>query len=715
MKQVSEDTTATWLSGDYTGARRPIVRATIAKWRMKRTPYSLRWSTSADWHHDGKFNTSIFNQTGGIRELRNIKSIKWTRSIDQDIATCEIVLYNVQYRRDVLNEHDEEFDFPGWYTPNRGTGSNDPWDYDTNEWRNWIVPDRMIRTYEGYGIDSSVCPEDDPNMYPSGVWLIDEVSFATSGLITLSCRDVGSLLMNQPIFLPTIPHQIYPLWWEAFETKPRSAHLEPKAPFLKPDWQKDSNEFVLDAGLMDGTVPAVSDSGNVYGHKGKYARDSDPTTFWLSAGSSEPNQLEWIQFNMDPTDVAGVRVNVRGGPYLVYVSVYNEDLGWRGASKIPYTVAADGVDNNAGIRFVTSHKMAIGEVDKFKLPRTFHNITKIRFTFASQWNSGIGQERLYRTALQEIAYTTDTEMVDQEGTKQVGNYGDYTDIIKWLVSWGGLYWPPDATLKKSDGTIVSAAYDEPDTAVLPVGRAWGDFENTATTGFARLETEMWDKKPITDGISAIRDITGFDFWIDETGGVIWRMPNVWVKGNYLTPAAGGDDRGRTAEVIEIDERTTLMELSAKISSRNIRERVFVADVNGRFGTVVKGYNPHPTGQRRTSGWTDQYFKNLDEAKRVADLIAIRQAFFYRQSQITIAANPALQVDDQIIIYERMAGERYLHRIHSISSEFDYETGKWTYQLNTQWLGDEAYTERAWEPTTLSDVTRWYLNNFNGGG
>lgn len=715
MKQVTQETTDAWLSGDYTEERRPMVRATIAKWYMNRTPYRLNWVTSTRWKHSGKFNSALFNQTGPVRELRNIKSIKWSRSVDTDVATCEITLYNVEYLKDTDNPLPEEFDFPGWYTPNRGSaGENDPWNYASNDWKDWLAPDRMIRTYEGYGVDPDLEPDEDPNLYPSGVWLIDDVTMTTQGIITLTCRDLGAMLLTQPLFPPTVPHQIYPLWFEEFKQLPLGPRLLPSPPWYKPYYQKSSNDYVQAAELMDGTHIAVNQWGGVYGHKGRHARDSDTSTYWLSAGSPEPKQLEWIQFNMTATKVSGVKINIKGGPYTVYVSVHNRDLGWRGAARIPYTInATDGVNLHAGIRYVASYQIDNGETKVFKLPRVFKNINRIRLTFASSWNSGIGQVRLYRTALQEFSYSKTLAMIDDGATIPIGNYGDYTDIVKWLVCWGGFFWPPEATSIFSNRRTVDAHYDTPDS-VLPKGRAWGDFENTGTTGFAKLDVDVWDKKPVMDGINAIRDAVGFEFWIDETGGVIWRLPNVWERGNYLTQNLYGDSRVRTEEIIEIDERTTLIDLSAKISSKNVRERIFVADVNGRYGTVVSGFNPNPTGQMRTAGWTDQYFRDEDETKRMADLIAIRQSFLYRQNQITIAANPAIQIDDQVVIYERLSGERYLHRIMSINSEFDFESGKWTYQLTTQWLGDAAFTEVAWAPTTLSDVTKQYLADMGHG-
>jgi hypothetical protein len=714
MKIISEFTEDAWVSGDYVEDNRPQVRATISKWHMDKTPYALRWADSASWKHDGTYRSALFGERGPVRELRNIKSIKWDRSVDTDVATCTIVIVNQAYRRDTANPNEEEFEFPGWYTPNRG--DVDDWDYASNSWKDWLLPDRVIHTWEGYGADRDVNPWDDQYQYPSGVWLIDDVTLGTDGLITLTCRDLGRLLLDQIMFPPIVPWDAYPLFWEAFHEQGTRTVVEPDSDWLDLSYGTDSNTYVFDAALMDGDQLAVTDGNKVWGHRGQDACDADPLVgYWLSAGSVEPNNLEWIEFEIPGgATVEGVKINPHGGPYKVYISVYHETKGWRGAAKIPYEVADDGVDNEAGIRYVASHRIGDGESDTYQLPRKFNNVTKIRLTFASRWRSGVG-ERHYRVGLQNVRYATGITKTETSVPRTLGNYGDYSDIVKWLCSWAGFYWPPNAKFKLSAGEgLREHPYNEPDDA-LAKGRAWGDFQDAGTTGIVKLDVEMWDKKPVMDGINAVRETLGFDFWVDETGAIVWRMPNVWKKGNYVSQRPNGFNRlTRTQTTITIDERVTLIDLSVKLSSKNVRERIVVADVNGNFGTVVKGYNPAPTGQSRVAGWTDGRFKGKAETRRMAELIAIRQAYSYRQNTLTIAANPAIQVDDQILIKERITGESYRHRVQGIACEYDAETGRWVYNLTTQWLGEAAFTNRAWEPPELSGATKAYLDEMDYG-
>jgi hypothetical protein len=260
----------------------------------------------------------------------------------------------------------------------------------------------------------------------------------------------------------------------------------------------------------------------------------------------------------------------------------------------------------------------------------------------------------------------------------------------------------------TDGTKQTVAPNLDDVQ-LGKGQAWGDFMFTGTAGIVKLDVDFFDKKPLMDCIGAIRDIVGFDFHIDETGGVVWRLPNVFHKGNYLMPTTGGPRTTRTEEIVQIGERQTLIDMQAKISSRNVRERVFIGNLTGHKAAVVKGFNPAPSGQRRVGGWTDQHFASNAECQRMAELIALRQSFLYRQNTLTIPGNPQIQIDDQVRIFERMTGEGYLHRVLSIQSNFDNEEGAWTYQLNTHWLGEDAFTKWAFDPEYLSKATQHWLH------
>jgi hypothetical protein len=283
-----------------------------------------------------------------------------------------------------------------------------------------------------------------------------------------------------------------------------------------------------------------------------------------------------------------------------------------------------------------------------------------------------------------------------------------TDVIKRLLAYGGFWWPRDHAkdvIKRSDGSVQSFPCPDNDP-YLGLGRIWGDLQSTGTAGVVPLTIDMFDKKPLMDCINAIKDIIGFIFMVDEDGAAIWRSPNVWRAGNVLGDLA--TNAGWTPDIITIDERNTLIGLQAKVTGQNVREHIVVANTSGRIGAVAKGHNPYPTNKRRTAGWTDQHFGSTTECQIMADLIGLRQFMTMRQDTVTIPGHPGIQCDDQVRIIEEVTGEGYLHYVDAIHSDNNLETGRWTYQLTTNWLGDSPDTLWLWNSSFFADSTKEYL-------
>jgi hypothetical protein len=363
-----------------------------------------------------------------------------------------------------------------------------------------------------------------------------------------------------------------------------------------------------------------------------------------------------------------------------------------------------------------------------------------------------------------------------------GSYSDYTDIVKLFCAWGGLYWPPEAKMPLSDGTYAdfpipgkkgdsALTYTLPGDQVKQIfyvtpegieesysyaqdrrypngyvrylqsgGRVWGDLETTGTTGIVEFPIDQFDKKPLADGINLVRDTIGFVFFIDETGGVIWRLPNYYSVGNWImdppwvgvNPLPAGpwtpDHRGRTRNMYSIDEKQVIIGLRAVLTGTNIRDRIFISTVDGKFGAAIKGFNPFPTGMRRVAGWTDQYFQSTAECLRMAQMIAMRQMFSYRNDQITIPGFPGIQIDDQVEIVETVTGEKTrdlpqawgvvpkrrgtVHYVRGIQSSLDMETGEWTYNLATHWLGVHPDSLWVFNPNDLLPETKAFIQAVN---
>ena len=740
MRDVSPEMTRRWKSPAKVGNGRPVIRATIQKQNLKKFSYDTAWANGGDFepdkHRVGTFTSMIFGDPSGVREIRNIQTCTWTRSVDQDVATCTITFLNSEIspigNPDEVNGNTDEFDRPGYFTYNRGDQavSVNRWGFDTETgWNGQFVPDRIVKTYEGYGADESVTPALDPNLMQSGTWLIDKVTYTHDGSVTLEMRDLGRLLLDQIVFPPVVPYEEYPLTWSKFRTEQVDSR-EPTGGQWKEvrrlGTARSSNEKYVGAGLTDEPFDHyVTPGGGFNDHYPRHGLTRNDDEYWMSTGQESRNSTVYWELDLDdPTDIAALRVRMKGGPYRVYVSLADAG-GWIGKRKVPYKVTTGGVDLDAKIPFVQSFiSDRVNRLD-VTLRKVYPNVRKVRLTYTQLQNFRVG-EYPWRATLHwmELYAGNSAAMGFEDGhkLKVVGNYGDYTQIVKWVAAWGGFYWPP-ADSGSDYMRVPHAEGDEDDKlwfhqpwpdGILPDGRVWGDFMKTGTTGEADLTVDQFDKQPLMDIINYVRDLTGFIFHIDEVGGIVWRMPNLWTIGCYKSPGqlqnrlAPPTRRRRTTEVVVLDEKVTLLSYGTALDSTNIRERIFVANVVGGVGTVIEGFNPYPTGLRRTAGWTDQNFKTKRETRVMADMISAQQAFSWRRGKATIPGYPAIQVDDQVRIFERVTNETYYHYVLGITSTIDMEAGEWTYELDTHWLGErpsDAWTVRVNE---LPQATQNYL-------
>lgn len=992
-----------WNSGDFIGPNRPMARVTVGHTDVVLTDLGYNLYASI-----------VFGKQTQPKELPNVKSVKWNRSIDNEVAACTIEFYNTAPQPLGTVFHPEYgLDQPGYYTFDHGrTSFSSRWGHAPNEWSNLLVPDNILRTYEGYGFDPDAPPETDRHLMPSGVWLIKDVTYTVAGLITVQCDDLASILKDQICFFPVIPHNFYPLtfssepkmsgfkdgytytktetatstdprhpapgdWtgpdevvpnvsvsgglnalffdWDAvpappagykvvgynlivdgvrlgeviaappnglplaytsainsgnvytgqvaviyIEDKTGHEHVGPygTAQYAYPtelgtqaqvtavlpnvgpppidntqgtvpvpgmlawDFTGSADQFVIIAfknGLIANQPPTVNmtvsangagrqyfDTGisilletfsilvypktnglagrgflyqgsgefympptngaaphqpnpaqpspvvttkagttvplkptpvsttysassnayyvgsgkdvEVYGHAPEDAFDSSPSSYWLSIGNERNDQgysYEWIEAKVPNVELAQVKYTTAKTGYGVYVSVFAKGK-WVHYSKtaiIPYDPLNPESHNGANIPYCATGQVGKSEgphIITFKTP--IPGATKVRLTFHNLQDFGVGVNH-YRAGVRNFdcfaggtkstgPTTTTTTPPPVAGPPQDDNdpaitktfevfvppaeapgagerpglYEDFTDIIKLFCAWGGFYWPQDdANMLHSDGTSVHYDFGpeifglknvDPVLGDQSAGRVWGDFMTTGRAGVASFTVDIFDKKPLLDCINVIRDLIGYLFYIDEGGGVVWRMPNIFSVGNYKLNLAS--DPGRTSEVITIDEKHTLLDLRAKLSSRNVRERVFVADLSGQVGALSKGFQPNPIGLRRVVVWTDAHWNDNVEAQIAGDFIALRQLMAYRIDTLQIPAHLGIQVDDQVRIFERVTGEGYLHYVRGISSNNDLEQGVYTYDLDTNWLGEDPFNLWIFHGTDLSAELQAYL-------
>lgn len=1054
MRRVPAKMAAIWHSGDFTGANRPIARATVQHGAVN------LYNVSAN-KVENTYASIVFGPSEVPKELPNLKSVAWTRSVDTATATGQLVFYNTRPLQ-IGETPTRDLDGLGYYTYNRGqTSFANRWGQVPNEWANTLIPDNLIRTYEGYGCDPSVIPEHDPNLLQSGLWIIDDVEYTHNGLITVSVSDLSRILSTQIIFPPVIPKAFYPLsfggvpshsglraptlftytvdtggmhdpahpppadyggpldgpvnvtvtsadlqvhvtwqrpltpdsnptgsvdqrgiqtgatptkgfqvigyrlivdgvrlptiypatatstdipgevlmngnvyavhvvaiWKEllnpagefyfksnveleevsdysqpvlyarpgagptahavpgsiapnfsaALQLAPGQLHFGyvdggvdidwtcvaylPKPDYSKPilrrvgqpvpldryifgvhtkagqgvtaafdvnvlgdleDWNylvfgrqtgtvvRDDQtatfpgdmffattpgNFAFYAPPVTGapahdpgpapTVPTITkgtittplsatqigahydDSSNTYyigyggnvaehGHTADMAFDGDPNTYWLSIGNATPNagfSYEWIQAAIPEITVTQVQFTTALANYQVYISVLAKGVWVQHAPLdiIGYNPRLPESHNHGNIPFCEYTTTGPDEGPHTVTFRTpIPGATKVRISLhnlqdfpVSGYHFRGGMKDFQVLGMGEVpvdlataapvvagppqddnspnifkSYTVYTPPRIEPGAgENPGTYEDYSDIVKLFCAWGGFFWPEKASTVISDGSEVQYDFGidqyglpnvDPILGTDGSGRVWGDFEQTNTHGPALIPVQQWDKKPLLDGINFIKEIIGFTFFIDEQGGVIWRNPNIFSVGNWVSNFA--TDAGRVSNMVVIDEQDTLIGLRSKLSGRNVRERNFIASVDGRYGALNRGFNPNPIGLRRIGGWTDQHFLSTAECQVMADLIGIRQLLSYRTDTVTISGFPAIQCDDQVQIFEQVTGEGFVHYVKAINNSLDMEAGSWTYTLDTNWLGEKPFGSWAFNPAELAPETQTYLDS-----
>jgi hypothetical protein len=298
-----------------------------------------------------------------------------------------------------------------------------------------------------------------------------------------------------------------------------------------------------------------------------------------------------------------------------------------------------------------------------------------------------------------------------------GNFnGDWADIVKDLAMWAGFtFYEPSkdsGTLQASPPEGYDSIKEYQDLFVL------GTLESTAIVADVEISGEKWDKKTLLDVIRELSEVVAYEVFIDQEGGFRFQSPNWWRTGNfeydgsriYFTEDGEGvwtkvdeDAPGAQLFIPEIHESVNMMSYSATISNADKRSEIIIGtdvpdprDISRTshihymtpesYEEVSFGV-PSMRGIPRVSMWTSHIFENAEERKLMAEMIAIRSHFARRSGTVNAIANPCIDLDDQVRVVERTTSENYIHRVRSISTNMDLESGSYTMDIQTHWLGE----------------------------
>lgn len=729
MQNIAEDKWDIWESGDYTGDNAPVTRATISKQILKVAGEEFTKSGQ-----DAQWRTLHFLQDAEFVEIPNIVSCNIDRRLGTDAASMTLVMRN-QIAADVDENLDEihagtthdpgpldfaptkrelgEFGAPGYFTFQRGLSFDSQWKWGFGQDPTWIdmfIPNRVIRTHQGYGSDGSGQVHNDAKLDLTGTWLIDRVEYSATGLVTITCRDFAKLLIEQRLYPPIIPLDQYPLdiCGPSTETVTNTVII---------DNISDKDEVSGDLGRHQtvgwdsGNVPYFGINGSVYGHRPSHAFDGDESTYWLSMRNNGPNKVwsfEWIESDTRGEFINQVHMKLKYGGYKIWVAV-KENGKWQGKSYVPYGFNSEpAAPNGSHVPFVKFVNAPSGDGwFTINLDRDYQ-ADAVRIIFSNLANYGRISGGDYRAAVYELqvrnltpAGTKTSETIKEDIEVPVpGNITDYTDIIKLFTAWSGFYWPEG----EADPLLVDWG--------ATGGRVWGDF---FYSGAFPVDPECipgsyWDNKSVMDGINQIKEILGFIFYIDPGGGIQWRPPNIWQTGNYMWGVGyTGQDTVR-----DVDESRVLIDYGVTIDDQNLRSKIVVVaahepTLHGAYTPVHASTAGTPSaiddlallgGQERVMLVPNYPFISQAEVDKFGFLVSLWIHWSYRSSKFRIPGVAALEPDDQMRIYERITAETYIHYIEGYSSQMNMDTGEWFMDVDTHWLGNGPSEEWHVNMTTM---------------
>jgi hypothetical protein len=299
------------------------------------------------------------------------------------------------------------------------------WNQDTNDWEDVLLPNALLRSYQGYGgfdvngealsIDAAVAAG---NLTLTGVWLVDSVQADSRGMLNVRCRDIGKLLGVQQMYPPLIPRADYPLEFCRWIYKSFDAAFNPRLPTV-------TGGKTTSGTVSEDVHPRYYDSSTdrwygadyrLHGHRGSDSVDGNPDTFALSVGNSHPSKdfcTDFFEYEVNG-ELNEVYVHTWAGNYTMYISVL-ENGQWvsNGEGDILYDPtelysSQVTVDTGANIPFVVQTGTGWEEGTWYKLPRAF-NAERVRITFRNHTQSDWGPW-YYRCGIREVKVRVNTSV-----------------------------------------------------------------------------------------------------------------------------------------------------------------------------------------------------------------------------------------------------------------------------------------------------------------
>lgn len=483
-----------WESGVYVGDTKFNVRCTVEKsYFLRQTdPVVGQWTRGpARWYQrlDATPATPSARNSAQVEtEIPQVASVQLSRSLDSDAATCSIIVDN--FKMPEVGEEPEiegQFGIPGYFSWSRGESreARTRWNQAPNQWSKALVPNALIRVYMGFGGEELTIPDavDAGNILLYGVFLVDRVTVGADMRLTLQCRDMAKLLIDQQLFPPLVPRDLYPLHhmrytYEQFEIPPAP---EPKAQHDEITQRAEYATYGEAPHSSSDNYYGGTNTG-VYGHRPSDALDwsfnhppnagpgqiAHQRSYWLSEPHDATTDFVWVQYCTFGMPVNMVYVHTWVGPMKMYVSVMEngewvspEESGQGGL--VP---SGEGLEN---IPFVMKTGTA-GDgswppgpgTNKYTLPRTYY-ADMIRITFsglkASQVEGLRGGIRKFvpiynKTLAEHPVLTFASAAFPYNETNTTGYWQARSDGLIWAFGDARTY-EPNSTLTNHEYPLIA--------------------------------------------------------------------------------------------------------------------------------------------------------------------------------------------------------------------------------------------------------------------
>jgi hypothetical protein len=396
-----------WRSGIYLGDTRPSTRVTVEPsfFLTPTGPVVGQWERGpARWFQ----RTDITKQIE--TEIPGVLNVTINRSTEPDAGTCDFSIRNTVMP--TLADPEVvagQFGLPGYYTPDRGESQEAAarWGHATNPWHGILVPNALIRTYQGFGGQDKTVRDAvaDGDIVLNGIWLVDDVTTNTDGTISVKCRDMAKLLIDQQLVPPLVPQELYPLTYQRYRVEDYPIPADPPPGVdvacpntyypLGPDFHA-SSDVAYGAWNAADTGHPPTDAYDISFEPGPAVPGAfaHQRTFWLSEPQASPSGSVWLEMDIDNGGLPINEIYVhpwRGwmegkGFFRVMVSVM-EWGNW--AVEFPGFGADPGITPQ-GLPYVTTLTAGTEEPssNRFPLPRDYA-ATRIRLTFTNLiWADG---------------------------------------------------------------------------------------------------------------------------------------------------------------------------------------------------------------------------------------------------------------------------------------------------------------------------------------